>query len=225
MNKTIVITGVTRGLGRAMTREFARSGHTVIGCGRTSEDLETLWEELGAPHDFSQVEISDHPSVQAWADGVLKKYGAPDLLINNASLMNRPAPLWEVPGDEFDRLMDVNVKGTANIIRAFVPAMIPRGSGIIVNFSSGWGRVVSPDVAPYCTTKWAVEGLTAAMAAELPPGLAAVALNPGIINTEMLRKCWNDGARKFESPETWGKRAVPFILNLTEDDNGKSLSV
>ena len=78
-----------------------------------------------------------------------------------------------------------NIKGVASVIRYFTPAMIDRGTGVIVNFSSGWGRSTSPEVAPYCATKWAIEGLTGALSQELPAGLAAVALNPGVIDTDM----------------------------------------
>lgn len=101
--------------------------------------------------------------------------------------MNRNAPLWKVPVQEFDAVIDVNIKGTANVLRHFVPAMVKAGRGIIVNFSSGWSRAVDAEVAPYCATKWAVEGLTRALALELPAGLAAVPRNPGIIDTAMLR--------------------------------------
>src|SRR4029079_16144380 len=98
--------------------------------------------------------------------------------------MNGPAPLWAVPREEFDRLIHVNIKGIANVIRHLVPAMIGRGSGVIVNISSGWGRSTAAEVAPYCASKWAVEGLTRALAQELPAGMAAVPLNPGISDTE-----------------------------------------
>jgi NAD(P)-dependent dehydrogenase (short-subunit alcohol dehydrogenase family) len=120
--------------------------------------------------------------------------------------------------------MDVNIKGVANVIRHFVPAMIGRGSGVIVNFSSGWGRSVSADVGPYCATKWAIEGLTQALAEELPKGLAAVPLNPGVINTEMLRSCFGGSAESFPTPDQWAKSAVPFLLKLGAKDNGRSLT-
>src|SRR6185295_7668060 len=97
---------------------------------------------------------------------------------------NANAPLWRVPVEEFDQVIDVNIKGVANVIRAFLPAMIERGNGVVVNFSSGWGRSTAADVAPYCATKWAIEGLTQALAQELPKGMAAVPVNPGIIDTD-----------------------------------------
>src|SRR5205823_14154043 len=109
--------------------------------------------------------------------------GPVDLLLNNAALINRSAVFWKVPVEEFDRLVDVNIKGVANVLRHFVPAMVARRRGVIVNFSSGWGRSVSPEEAPYCATKWAIEGLTLALAHELPRGVAALPLNPGVIDT------------------------------------------
>jgi NAD(P)-dependent dehydrogenase (short-subunit alcohol dehydrogenase family) len=112
-----------------------------------------------------------------------------------------------------------------NVIRHFVPAMVARENGVIVNLSSGWGRSVSPEVAPYCASKFAIEGLTKALAEELPAGMAAVPLNPGIINTDMLRQAWSDGARAYPAPDSWAKRAAPFILAISAKDNGHSLTV
>jgi NAD(P)-dependent dehydrogenase (short-subunit alcohol dehydrogenase family) len=103
--------------------------------------------------------------------------------------------------------------------------MVERGSGVIVNLSSGWGRSVSPDVAPYCATKWAIEGLTKALAEELPKGMAAVPLNPGIIDTDMLRTCFSESASSYPKADEWAKTAGPYILDLGPRDNGRSASV
>ena len=221
----ILITGVTRGLGRALAEYYMAEGHTVIGCGRGAEQILDLRFAHGAPHRFDIVNVADAAKVDVWSETVSASHGAPDILINNAALMNQPAPLWRVPAEEFKRLIDVNVTGTANIIRAFVPAMIERGTGVIVNFSSGWGRSVSPEVAPYCASKYAIEGLTKALAEELPEGLTAVPLNPGVIDTDMLRQAWADGAASYPTAEAWVKAAGPMILKLSRKDNGKSLSV
>jgi NAD(P)-dependent dehydrogenase (short-subunit alcohol dehydrogenase family) len=121
--------------------------------------------------------------------------------------------------------MDVNVKGVANVIRHFVPAMIRRGRGVIVNFSSGWGRSTEAGVAPYCATKWAIEGLTQSLAQELPPGMTAVPLNPGIINTDMLRSCFGGSAADYPSPGEWARIAAPYLLEIDASDNGRPLTV
>ena len=103
--------------------------------------------------------------------------------------------------------------------------MDKRKSGVIVNFSSGWGRSADAEVAPYCATKWAIEGLTQSLSQELPSGMATVALNPGIINTEMLRSCFGGSATSYPSPAEWAGVAVPFLLKIGPTDNGRPLTV
>jgi len=147
--RLVVITGVTKGLGLAMATKFVELGHTVLGCGRSRDIVENLRRSNRPPHDFAAVDVAYESQVEPWAARLLSTHGAPDLLINNAGIINKNGPLWQVPSDEFDRLMDVNVKGVANVIRHFVPAMIAKKSGLVINFSSGWGRSVAKDVAPY----------------------------------------------------------------------------
>lgn len=210
--KTIVITGVSRGLGRALAERWSAEGHRVLGCSRRAE------------HPFHSVDVRDDAAVAAWAGALLAEHGPPELLLNNAALINANNALWNVPPDEFQRVVDVNVVGSYHVIRHFLPAMIEAGRGVIVNFSSTWGRTTAPEVAPYCATKWAIEGLTQSLASELPAGLAAVALNPGVIHTEMLESCFGDGAASFPGPEAWAERAAPFLLGLDASDNGRSLT-
>ena len=225
MAKRIVITGVTRGIGRGLTEEFARLGHTVIGCGRSAEPVAALQSALGQPHDIAAVDVIDDRAVADWAKRTLAAHGAPDLLINNAAIINRNSRLVDVPAAEFDAVIDINIKGVANVTRHFAPAMIERNHGVIVNLSSGWGRSTSPDVAPYCATKWAIEGLSKAMADELPSGMACVPLSPGVVNTEMLQSCFGGGADTARKPNAFAKVAAPFLLALDPKDNGQSLTV
>lgn len=225
MRKVIVVTGATRGLGRSLIPHFVQAGHAVAGCGRSAAHVGELQRQYGPPHLFAAVDVSSDQAVATWAKEVLDALGPPDLLINNAALMNELRPLWEITAAEFDRLIDVNVKGVVNCIRAFVPPMVARKSGVIVNLSSGWGRSTSPEVAPYCASKYAIEGLTLAMSQELPKGMAAVPLNPGVIDTDMLRSAWGDEAGHYPSPDQWAKQAAPFLLALGPKDNGKSLTV
>src|SRR5438093_5593419 len=223
--KTIIITGVTRGLGRSMAEEFIRLGHTVLGCGRSEASIRQLRQTFGKPHQFDIVDVASEEQVKAWATRLLQTHGAPDLLLNNAALINGNAPLWKVSAEEFSAVIDVNIKGVANVIRHFAPAMIERQRGVVVNFSSGWGRSTDAEVAPYCATKWAVEGLTQALAQELPARVAAIALSPCVINTDMLQSCFGGSASAYPSAEQWAKQAVPFLLELGPRHNGQSLTV
>lgn len=223
--RIIVITGVTRGLGRALAEYFMANGHVVCGCGRSESAISEL-AALGPPrHHFSVVNVASDHAVARWARVVLREVGTPDLVINNAAVLTPPAYLWEVPARAFDLCVDINIKGVVNTIRHFAPAMMAQRRGVIANISSGWGRSVSPKVAPYCATKWAIEGLTKALAEELPKGMAAVAVNPGIIDTDMLRSCFGEEAAQYPEPNEWVKKAGPFFLKLGPSDNGQSLTV
>lgn len=219
--KRVLITGVSRGLGLAMANWFMERGHDVAGCARSATAPEG-WDAGTFP--YSSVDLSEDSAVQSWAAGLLESFGTPDLLINNAAIINRNAPLWEIEDEEFSQLTDININGVARVIRHFLPAMIEKGSGVIVNFSSGWGRSTAPKVAPYCASKWAIEGLTQALSQELPPGLAAVAFNPGVIDTDMLQSCFGGEAGHYPGPEEWVSRAAPFLDSLEARHNGKALT-
>jgi NAD(P)-dependent dehydrogenase (short-subunit alcohol dehydrogenase family) len=224
----IVITGVSSGLGLAMTKWFLSNGHTVIGCSRSAEKIEQLNKEVCSGNNKKQffvVDVSIEQDVISLAKEVTASFGAPGFLINNAGVINENANLWEVPVEEFDKVIDVNVKGTANVLRHFVPSMIEAKRGIIVNFTSGWGRSVSPRVAPYCASKWALEGLSKALAVELPAPLTCVPLNPGTINTPMLQTTYGySRASLCATSEEWAKTACPYILSIDRNHNGMSLT-
>lgn len=230
-SRTVLITGAGKGLGRALALELAKKGHTVIGCARTQDRLNSLQSELSDPnspsdkHLFLSADVRSNGSVEELARVVMEKKGVPDIIVNNAGTINRNNRIWEVPEEEFDTVIDTNVKGIANMLRHFIPLMLVRKQGIIVNMSSGWGRSGAALVAPYCASKWAVEGLTRSVAKELPDGMAIIALNPGVINTDMLASCFGNSASGYQAPEAWALKAATMILNLTAADNGASLTV
>ncbi|KAF8412007.1 hypothetical protein HHK36_004566 [Tetracentron sinense] len=188
--RTVLITGVSKGLGRALALEIAKRGHTVIGCSRSQDRLNSLQSDLSSHHD-SNIHL----------DHLLRKVDV--LPVNNAGTINQNNKIWEVPVEEFDTVIDTNIKGTANVLRHFLPLMIESKKGIIVNMSSGWGRSAAAQVAPYCASKWAVEGMTRSVAKELPDGIAIVALSPGVVNTDMLASCFGSSASLYQTPESW----------------------
>jgi NAD(P)-dependent dehydrogenase (short-subunit alcohol dehydrogenase family) len=219
----IWLTGCTSGLGRALVPEFVKAGDTVVGCGRNEIALQHLRDEFPTCF-FLAADVSSDKSAGEFCDEALIAAGTPDLLINNAAIINDPMPLWEIPAEEFDELTSTNINGVANILRHAIPSMLAASKGMIVNLSSGWGRSTSPEVAPYCASKWAIEGLTKSLAEELPEGLGAVALNPGIIATDMLRRCMGDDADRYQTAEAWATTAAPFLAALTPRQNGQSLT-
>lgn len=243
VHKTVLITGVSRGLGRALALELAKRGHTIVGCSRSQDKLNSLEAELASAstpsssssssssssqgkHLIMSVDVRSNSSVEELAHAVREKKSIPDILVNNAGTINRNNRLWEVPVEDFDNVIDTNVKGVANMMRHFIPLMLDRKQqGVIVNLSSGWGRSAAGQVAPYCASKWAIEGLTRSVAKELPIGVAIVALSPGVVNTDMLQSCFGTSASLYQTPEAWAPKAATMILNLTVADNGMSLTV
>ena len=128
-SRQIVVTGISRGLGRALAQGLIEQGHTIFGCSRSAQAVAALSATWGGPHRLSVVDVSRDEQVARWAEQVLAAAGPPDLLINNAGVINGNAVLWEVSAAEFARVLDVNVTGAANVIRHFVPAMVERHQG------------------------------------------------------------------------------------------------
>lgn len=228
-DKMIFITGVSKGLGRVLAVELASRGHTIIGCARSEEKLAGLRSQLctedPSKHLLWVSDVSSDISVRELVKVVVETKGVPDIIVNNAGIINKNGKLWEIPAEEFDAVIDINLKGTANVLRHFLPHVIAKKRGIVVNMSSGWGRSAAGEVSPYCASKWAIEGLTKSVAKEVPQGIAIVALSPGVINTDLLSSCFGASAALYQTPETWAPYAATMILGMTAADNGASLNV
>ncbi|XP_022930009.1 NADPH-dependent pterin aldehyde reductase-like isoform X1 [Cucurbita moschata] len=225
-SRVVLITGVSKGLGRALALELANRGHTIIGCSRDQPKLDSLRQQLSSNnHLLFNANVRSNDSVEELARGVVQNKLVPDIIVNNAGVANRIGNAWEVEVEEFDNVIDTNVKGIANVLRHFIPLMIPNKHGIIINMSSIAGRTGIAHIAPYCASKWAVEGLSKSVAKELPEGIAVVALDPGTINTDMLVSAAGSAALKYLPPERWAIKAATMILDITTSDNGASLTV
>ncbi|QXD30847.1 SDR family oxidoreductase [Candidatus Pelagisphaera phototrophica] len=222
MSKHVCITGCTKGLGLALAKWFYADGWRVSGIGRNQFSIDSL-QSQGNGY-FRAVDVTDDNTLGFFASELADQLGTPDLLVNNAGVINANAPLWEVPPEVFAKVVDINIKGVYHTIRHFAPLMIARGSGIMINLSSGWGRSTSAEVAPYCATKWAIEGLSQAMARELPDGVAIAAMNPGIIDTDMLRSCLGSDASRFGNTTQWAERTGPYLAGLDASINGQALT-
>ncbi|HIK40439.1 SDR family oxidoreductase [Thermoleptolyngbya sp. M55_K2018_002] len=233
MQKRIAITGVGQGLGRSLAHRFIRLGHTVCGCDLNGGAIAQLQQQYVAPHQLQSHQSQTHPfqsvdvtrpdQVNAWAESILEQ-GAPDLLINNAGYTPPMAAFWDLPAVEFDRTLAVNVQGVANVLRAFLPAMVAQQRGIIVNLSARWGRQGAANAAAYCASKWAIEGLTQAIALELPAGMAAVTFSPGAVHTHALEVVYGaEKAATYPSPDEWAEQAAETLLAIAPEQNGQAL--
>lgn len=214
----MLITGVSRGLGLALVRAFAARSVRVVGCARGAEAVRSLRAEFGPPHSFAKVDVSDAAAVEDWVGHEVERGGVPFWVVNNAAVIHNPQPMWEVEPVDIAQLLAVNVGGTLNVIRAVMPHLLQRGTGMIINMSSGAGRMGLPRIGVYCATKWAVEGLSHSLATELPGGIGVVALSPGMVNTDMLQTCYPDEARNYPEPNAWAAKAADYMLQLSPAD-------
>jgi len=219
--KTIVITGVTSGLGLGLTQYLLDGGHRVFGCGRRENPLP---EADPGGFQFRSLDLMDRTALKEWADDIQCEE-AIDILVHNAGAMHANANLWEIEPTDLEMTIDVNVKGSFYVARAFLPGMLEARRGVLVLMSSGAGRFGIPSISGYCASKFAVEGMAQALAEELPAPLAAIPLAPGMVDTPMLRGNAMLKADDYEKPEPWAQRAGPMILGLNREHNGQSLSV
>jgi len=151
--------------------------------------------------------------------------GPVDLLINNAGVIHEPAPLTDIPLAEWRRLFETNVFGTVALLQAYVPAMNERASGVVVNLSSGWGRFGAGRQSPYCATKFAVEALSQSLAQEVAEGVCVVAVNPGVVATEMLATCFEADVSGYTPPAACAASFERLLGQLDPSWNGRSLDV
>jgi len=183
---TILITGVSTGIGRACAERFAAAGWRVIGTVRDTATAATAaWPADVVLERFDLAEAGD---ASALAARVLERYGCPDVLLNNAGMVQF-GPLEEISSAALERLYRVNVFGQLELAQALIPAMRERGSGVIANVTSLGGRVVFPFFAGYNSTKWALEGISEGLWHELKPfGIRVKAIEPGYVDTAIWGK-------------------------------------
>ncbi len=186
-------------------------GVTVVGCVRKMHEADTSADLWKAPSRIYEACVTDEAAMAAFARGACAD-GPPDIVIANAGIISERAPSWTIPVDIWRDMMDVNVIGVVQTLRAFMPALIERGSGLFIAMSSGWGREATQGLAPYCASKFAVEGLIGSLQCELPEEVRAVALDPGGgVNTSMLASCLPEENAAYPAPSSWGVHAAQFI--------------
>jgi len=194
MAKTILITGATSGFGEASARRFAAEGWRVIITGRRRDRLDALQRELEGLHGTVErghvahvlrFDVRDRAAVDAAIAGLPPEWNTIDVLLNNAGLAAGLAPLQEGSADDWDRMLDTNVKGLLNVSRAVIPGMILRKSGHITNIGSTAGKEVYAKGNVYCASKFAVDALTKAMRIDLlEHGIKVTQIAPGAAETE-----------------------------------------
>ena len=203
--KSFIVTGATRGIGRGLAEMLVRNGARVAINGRNRKNLEATGAALRkSGGDVLSIlgDVGSDRDAQRIVAATLREFGKIDVLINNAAILGKRSPLVETPPSVWEEVLRINVIGTVNMIRHALPHMEKRGSGLIINLSSGWGREASGYVAAYCASKFAVEAITQAVSEETgASGVILFALNPGVIATEMLQEAFECDVSAYPTPE------------------------
>ena len=187
MKKTALITGATSGIGRATATLFAKNNYKVILCGRREDRLLEVQKELS---EFTEThtllfDVRDKKAVFKKINSLPETFANIDVLINNAGNAHGLDPIQNGDLDDWDAMIDINVKGLLYVSKAVIPIMIERKSGHIINIGSVAGKEVYPNGNVYCASKFAVDALNKSMKMDLNPyGIRVGAIHPGLVNSE-----------------------------------------
>lgn len=189
-DKICVVTGGTRGIGKAIVEEFLKEGATVIFFGSREETVAKALEEYKKEYDHVEgawPNLMDGESIKAEIERIVEKYGRIDVLANNAGVAD-DVSVYDYDADKFAKIMDLNVKGVFNAIVATIPHMKEQGGGSIISTSSMVSKYGQTRGVGYPASKFAVNGLTISLARELgPDNIRVNAVAPGITNTDMMK--------------------------------------
>lgn len=194
--KVILITGASSGIGEATVRLLAAQGHHLVIGARRTERLAALAEEVqasGGSVRYQQLDVTSATDVNAFAQFALDTFGRIDVIVNNAGVMPL-SPLASLKVDEWNRMIDVNIRGVLHGIAAVLPAMERQGSGQVINISSIGGLSVSPTAAVYCATKFAVRAISDGLRQETDR-IRVTVICPGVVESELADSISDDTAR------------------------------
>ena len=193
-DKVVIITGASSGLGEATARRLAKSGAKLMLAARREDRLQELVAEIqqdGGTAKYQVTDVSDRSQVEALAQGTQQAYGRIDVLVNNAGIMPL-SPLAEIKVDEWEKMVDVNIKGVLYGVAAVMPIMLQQESGQIINLSSVAGHKVFATGTVYCATKFAVKAISEGIRLESDGKIRSTNISPGAVATELANTISHD---------------------------------
>ncbi|MFJ9547038.1 SDR family oxidoreductase [Streptomyces erythrochromogenes] len=196
--KVVAITGASSGIGEATARRLAADGHRLLLGARRVERLEALSKEIaaaGGTAAFRRLDVTDAGDVRGFVAAAGERYGRVDVVVNNAGVMPL-SPLDALEVEEWDRTIDVNVRGVLYGIAAALPVMRAQGAGHIVNIASVGAYEVSPTAAVYCATKFAVRAISEGLRQESGGGIRVTLVSPGVTESELADGISDPAARE-----------------------------
>lgn len=195
-SKVILVTGASSGIGEAIAKRLAKAEHRVVLGARRTERLQALVEQLkesGGEASYRALDVTRLDDMQQFVSFAENTYGPVDVMINNAGVMPL-SPLRSLKVDEWDRMLDVNVRGVLHGIAAVLPGMEARGVGQVINVSSIGGHAVFPNSAVYCATKFAVRAISEGLRQE-SDRVRVTVISPGVVESELADTITDDTAR------------------------------
>ncbi|KAA2313366.1 SDR family oxidoreductase [Pseudooceanicola sediminis] len=232
--KTVMITGASRGIGAAAARTFAAAGARVALLARSEEEIAALAGEIGRAAVAIPCDVSRYWEVEAAIKMVTETFGGLDVLINNAGILKPIAPLAEADPDEWGHVIDINIKGVFNGMRAAMPVMMAAGGGTILTVSSGAAHNALEGWSAYCASKAGAAMLTKSAHLEgVDKGLRVMGLSPGTVATQMQRDIKASGVNPVSEldweahiPAEWPARALLWMCDPASDAHlGEELSL
>ncbi len=212
-DKVALVTGGTRGIGKAIAQKLASLGANVSICGRNEDVLQRTAKEIesrGVRVHAQKADVSRNSDVTALVQATEKELGPISILVNNAGV-GMFGPVYEKTEEDFDRVMNANLKGVFLLTRAVAPGMIDRKSGDIINISSLAGKNTFANGALYCASKWGLQGLTGCMAEDLRGfGIRVSAICPGSVATEFSGRGPKDSSTVLTAEDV--AHAVAMVL-------------
>lgn len=224
--KVIIITGASSGIGEATARMLAKNGAKVVLGARRADRLETIVKDIdaeGGIAEYQALDVTQRSQLEAIVQLAQSKFERVDVLINNAGIMPLSA-LDQLKVEEWDRMIDVNIKGVLYGIAAALPVMKAQKSGQIINLSSIGGHTVSPTAAVYCATKFAVGALSEGLRQEVGGDIRVTVISPGVTESELADSISDEAARlgmqefrKLSIPASAIARAILFAIKQPDD--------
>lgn len=200
--RNVLITGATSGIGEATARLLAKNKYNLILCGRRRDRLDKLREELSAQTKVTTLsfDVRDYEAVRSALNSLEAEWKKIDVLINNAGNAHGLDPIYKGSVEDWDAMMDINVKGLLYVSREVTPGMTQQKSGHIINIGSVAGKEVYPNGNVYCASKFAVDALTKGMRIDLNPfGIKVTSIHPGMVETEFSLVRFKGDAQKADS--------------------------
>ena len=207
-----LITGAGRGIGRAIALCFAREGARTVLTGRDMDRLQRVAQEItaaGGDASALHLDVTRDDEATRVVDEVVATWGRIDVLVNNAGVITYNTPLWATTLDQWDEVMNTNLRGMHLVSRAVVPHMMQRERGVIINIGSSSGRRPDSEYGAYATSKWGVVGYTVSLADSLRPhGVRVNGINPDWVDTDMARAYNPCGDPEWIAPEEVAQAAL-----------------